>query len=125
MMWIFYGILKLEYLKNLGGKNMEQSLKDLGRWTGIIGNIIIFTGVISALLGLSLYIIGAIPGVIQIVLGAKLLNVKKYANEAVLFNIEDPSNQISYILTNLSSYFKLEGVLMALSLIVGIVTKVL
>jgi hypothetical protein len=124
-MWIFYGILKLEYLKNLGGKNMEQSLKDLGRWTGIIGNIIIFTGVISALLGLSLYIIGAIPGVIQIVLGAKLLNVKKYANEAVLFNIEDPSNQISYILTNLSSYFKLEGVLMALSLIVGIVTKVL
>lgn len=104
---------------------MEQSLKDLGRWTGIIGNITIFTGVISALLGLSLYIIGAVPGVIQIVLGAKLLNVKKYANEAVLFNIEDPSNQISYILTNLSSYFKLEGVLMALSLIVGIVTKVL
>ena len=102
---------------------MDEEFKELAKWTGIIGIITIIAGIIQTITGLFAFIIGAIPGIISIILGTKLLNVKKYADEVVSFKIDEPSIQIRYILSNLSSYFKIQGILLIISLIMPIISK--
>ena len=99
---------------------MNESITKLGRWTGIVGTITIVTGIIQAIAGLFAFVIGAVPGIIQIVLGVKLLSVKKSADEMDQFHISEPSNQVDAILSNLSTYFMIQGILLIVSLVLQV-----
>lgn len=102
---------------------MNQDLQELSKWTGIIGVIYIIFGIIAAIAGLFALLIGSVPGIIQIILGSKLLKVKKHADEAIFSNVDDTSVQISYMISKLASYFKLQGLLMVVSFIVEIILR--
>lgn len=95
----------------------RENLRQLSKWAGFVGIITIIGGVISAILGLFSFIIGAIPGIISIVLGVKLRNAKKYADELIMSNVENQDSQMNQIFINLITYFKIQGVLIIIGFI--------
>lgn len=100
----------------------KVQLQRLTNWTGFVGVISIIFGIISAISGLFLYIIGAIPGIITIILGVKLLNVKN-TGKALLFAPEGQDNtaKINELFSNLGVYFKIQGILIIISLVLMII----
>lgn len=77
-------------------------------WAGFLGIILIISGVLSALSGLVFFIIGAVPGIITVILGLKLRDAKKYAEELIEQNNYDALNSL---VASLGSFFKIQGIL--------------
>jgi hypothetical protein len=100
--------------------NLKEQLQKLSTWTGVVGWITIISGIISTIGGLFLFIIGAIPGIITIVLGAKLISARKHANTLVINEALDDSEMLALI-SNLTTYFKIHGLLIIIGIILSIV----
>lgn len=100
--------------------NLKEQLQKLSTWTGILGWITIISGIISTIVGLFLFIIGAIPGIITIVLGAKLISARKHANTLVISETLDDSEMLALI-SNLTTYFEIQGLLIIIGIILSIV----
>lgn len=96
-------------------------MQQLSAWMGFVGIITIIGGVLSALAGVFAFVVGAIPGIIAIVLGVKLRNAKQYA-EALLMeqDTELYSGNFNMFVENLNIYFKIQGVLIIISLAMGL-----
>lgn len=88
----------------------REHLKQLSKWAGFVGIMNIIFGTLSAIGGLFAFIIGAIPGIITIVLGVKLRNAKKYADEILASDQDD--GKINMVITSLNSYFMIQGILL-------------
>lgn len=86
----------------------EHKLTEMKNWAGFLGIMLIISGVLSALSGLFLLIVGAIPGIITIVLGFKLREAKKYAEE--FLNTRDQED-LNSLIASLGSFFKIQGIL--------------
>ncbi len=73
-------------------------------------------------MGLFAFIIGALPGIIIIILGTKLYNIKKYAESTLYLDDGDMRIQIEGILDNLISYLKIEALMFVIGILFEVVT---
>ncbi len=95
----------------------REKLQQLSYWLGFVGIITIIGGAFTALAGLFAFIIGAIPGIVAIILGVKLRSAKQYA-DAVLQenNGEKFPGSFDMFIDDLNTYFKIQGILILVSL---------
>lgn len=99
----------------------DTKLAQLRSWLGFVGIVTIIGGVISAISGLFAFIIGAIPGILTVILGFKLLGAKKYTDAM----LEESSTGISpetfgSFIDNLRAFFKITGILIIISLVLSL-----
>lgn len=93
---------------------------------GFVGIITIIGGALSAIAGLFAFVIGAIPGIIAIVLGVKLRQAKQFADAMLAESYSDSySENFNLFVANLELYFKIQGILIIISLVFGIVGDLL
>ncbi len=100
--------------------NLRAQLNKLARWTGIVGWISIIGGAISAVAGLFAYVVGAIPGIMTVILGIKLINVRKHALNISLSVEENADPNMNNMVRELALYFKIQGILEIIGIAVGI-----
>lgn len=87
-------------------------MQQLSAWMGFVGIITIIGGVFSVI-----SIAGIIPGIIAIILGIKLRSAKQYADAMLLEEGDEGySGGFNMFIENLNSYFKIQGVLIIISL---------
>lgn len=97
-------------------------LQQLSSWMGFVGIITIIGGALSALAGVFAFVIGAVPGIIAIVLGLKLRNAKQYADVLLMEEAgEGYSANFNMFVDNLNTYFKIQGILIIISLALGLI----
>ena len=96
--------------------NIRQQLKEYSTWVKIIAWVTIISGGLQALGGVWLFIIGALPGVISLILGLKLLNSTKHAMNLVNSS-EGDDQEMFLMIKELTTYFKIQGVLMLIGII--------
>jgi len=98
----------------------KRTLSQLSSWMGFVGIMTIIAGVISAIAGVFAFVIGAIPGIIAIVLGVKLRNAKHNA-DILIAGADDQVDlsQFNLFASNLTTYFKIQGILIIISLVMG------
>lgn len=85
----------------------KDQLENLQKWTGVVGIILIISGVINTITGVFFFFVGAIPGIISIILGLKLRGVKKHIKDYLYTQSDYPLN---LLFTDLTSYFKIQGI---------------
>jgi len=101
--------------------NKEQ-LKQLSTWAGFVGIMTIISGVLSCI-----SVIAIIPGVISIILGLKLRTAKRYSDEIIESVDVNQESRINLLVSELATYFKIQGILMIISIILivlGVVAMV-
>lgn len=100
-------------------------LEQLSRWMGFVGIMTIIGGVISAISGVFAFIVGAIPGIITIILGVMLRKASGYADRMQYEEaIESYSANFGMFIANLNSYFKILGILIIISLVLGVLSAI-
>ena len=94
-------------------------LRQLSAWMGFVGVITIISGAISVLFSIATFALGAIPGVISIVLGLKLYTAKQYVDEiiATLPGV-DYTPHFNMLALNLNTFFKIQGLLILVLIII-------
>lgn len=96
--------------------SIRSQLKDFSTWAGIVGWVTVIGGAINALFGLLAFIVGAIPGVVTVILGLKLLGAKKHAMNLV-HSEESNDTEMFMMVKELTTYFKIQGVLIIIGVI--------
>lgn len=97
----------------------EQNLREMSIWAGFLGIIMIISGVLSAIAGLFMFVVGAIPGIITIILGLKLRQAKQYADEMLQANNQEAINSL---VASLSSFFKIQGILIIVIFVLAVIS---
>jgi len=107
------------------GQTEHLKLEQLSKWMGFVGVITIIGGVISAISGVFAFVVGAIPGIITIILGVMLRKAKRHA-DIMLYEdpIESYSANFGMFVANLNSYFKILGILIIISLVLGVLSAI-
>jgi len=92
---------------------------------GFVGIVTIIGGVISAISGFFAFVIGALPGIISIIMGVLLRKAKKHA-DAILFEdaVERYSANFSKLVGSLNAYFKIMSILIIIGLVLGVLAAV-
>ena len=99
----------------------KEYLKSLSTWMGFVGIMTIIGGVLTAIAGVFAFIIGAIPGIITTILGVKLRGAKKYTDELIAASDDTLAyEKLNLVTMNLSTYFKIQGVLIIISLVFAV-----
>ncbi len=94
-------------------------LRQLSVWMGFVGIMTIISGVFSVISGLFTFIIGAVPGIIAIILGVKLRNAKHYVDAMqTMPSNADFTTHFNMLAVNLNSYFKIQGILIIIVLVI-------
>ncbi|NPV91116.1 MAG: hypothetical protein HPY50_10135 [Firmicutes bacterium] len=98
----------------------RYTLSETSKWAGLAGILTIILGALLAFCGLFAFIIGALPGVIVIIMGVMLRKAKQRADDILM--TQDPSpEKLSLMLQSLNSYLKITFiyaiVMIALSLL--------
>lgn len=108
---------------NRGGVHMvdKERLNALSKWGGFVGVMTIISGIISALIGVFAFVVGAIPGIITIILGVKLINARAQADALISANIEGEQN-LNVLFDHLNGYFKIQGILIIVSLVLLVIS---
>ncbi len=104
----------------------QENIKGFIKWTNIVAILSIILGALAALGGLIAFIVGAIPGVLMIIAGVKLLNAKKAAAE--LAGIEDPvifNERLNSLISESTGFFKLQGIYYIVSIIMSILAIII
>lgn len=91
--------------------SLREELKQFSKWAGFVAILTIIGGGLSAITGLFAFIIGAIPGIIMIIVGIKLWKAKKEADEIVNLDGAEYESRMYTLISNLTSYFKIQGIL--------------
>ncbi len=99
----------------------EVKLEQLSKWMGFVGTITIIGGALSAISGVFALVIGAIPGIVTIILGVMLRKAKKYADALLYEGAADRySENFIMFVGSLNTYFKIMGILIIIGLILGV-----
>lgn len=101
--------------------SLREELKQFSKWAGFVAILTIIGGGLSAIGGLFAFIIGAIPGIIMIIVGVKLWKAKKEADEIVNLDGADYENKMYTLISNLTSYFKIQGILFIIMIAIYII----
>ena len=94
----------------------QENIKSFIKWTNIVAILSIIFGALAAI-----SLVGAIPGVLMIIAGVKLLNAKKAAQELV--GIEDQaifSERLNQLITESTAFFKFQGIYYIVSIVMTI-----
>lgn len=100
----------------------QENIQGFIKWTNIVGILSIVLGALAALGGVFAFLVGAIPGVLMIIAGVKLLNAKKAAQE--LAEIEDPvlfTEKLNQLIFESTAFFKLQGIYFIASIILAVI----
>jgi Family of unknown function (DUF5362) len=101
----------------IGGECVNQTLlKGLSSWGKFLAWTLIVSGVFNALLGLFAFVVGAIPGVVTIIMGVKLLSASKSAEKLAYGEANEVV--LNDLLSNYLSYFKIQGILLIISFVI-------
>ncbi|WP_170240303.1 DUF5362 family protein [Thermosediminibacter litoriperuensis] len=100
--------------------DLIRKLEEFSTWAAIVGWVTVISGAIEAILGLFAFIIGALPGVITLIMGIKLLGARDRAKNIVLSQDYD-EHQMVLLIQEMTSYFKIQGIL----IIIGVILFVL
>ncbi|MCG0275536.1 MAG: DUF5362 domain-containing protein [Thermosediminibacteraceae bacterium] len=100
--------------------DLIRKLEEFSTWAGIVGWVTVISGAIEAIFGLFVFIIGALPGVISLIMGIKLLGARDRARNIVLSQGYD-EQQMVLLMQEMTTYFKIQGIL----IIIGVVLTVL
>jgi len=92
----------------------KELLIQHSRLVGTVGTITLVFGALAAIAGLFAFLIGAIPGIINIILGLKLREAKRYADQ-LLASDRDPA-YLNRLFGSLNSYFKVTGILLIINI---------
>lgn len=98
-----------------------DNLQQMKKWVGFVGMFMLIMGIIIALFGFAILVIGAIPGIICIVLATRLLDAKQAMALILDTNPEDQSAQLNLIVVKLTSYFMIQSIFFIISLVVLII----
>lgn len=100
----------------------QEHLKGIQKWGKISGILTIIMGSLNALFGALFFLVGAIPGIIQIFLGLHMTKVAKHSeNLAPEYNDGDMNG----LLENFRKYLKLYGIYYICSLILGLIALII
>lgn len=100
--------------------SLRQKFEEFSIWAGIVGWTSFIVGAIQAFFGLFAFVIGALPGIITLILGIKLLGAKRYAkNLAVSQELEE--QDLILLIQEMNTYFKIQGVLIIIGFIIFII----
>ena len=103
-----------------------ENLRQLSKWMGFVGIMTIIGGVIAAVTGVFALIVGAIPGIVAIIMGVKLRSARQSADAMILQAEEEPfTGNFDLFVANLNTYFKIQGVLIILSLVFGVLVGIM
>ncbi len=101
-------------------------LKQMSSWMGFVGIILIIMGALQAIGGVFALVIGAIPGILVIILGVKLRGAKKYADNLVAEGVNDNYwTNFNMLVGNLNTFFKIQGILIIIGLVLGLLGIIL
>jgi hypothetical protein len=101
----------------------QENIQSFIKWSNIVGILSIVFGALAALGGIVAFLIGAIPGVLMIIAGIKLLNAKKAAQELV--GIEDQvvfSEKLNQLITESTAFLKFQGIYYIAGVIMAIIS---
>ena len=94
----------------------RQILESLSKWSGFLGIMTIIGGALSCI-----SIFGIIPGVITIIMGVKLRNAKVSIDKYLTGN----TGEINGIFSGLNTYFKIQGILIIVSIVLTILSIII
>ncbi|MFZ5597103.1 MAG: DUF5362 family protein [Bacillota bacterium] len=97
----------------------REQLGQLSKWAGIVGILTIIFGALYAIAGLFAFVVGAIPGVVMVIMGVKLMNAKKSADEILMSGDED-GGKITMLISNLGIFLKIQGIFYIISIVLVI-----
>ncbi|OGO77626.1 MAG: hypothetical protein A2Y23_11770 [Clostridiales bacterium GWB2_37_7] len=100
----------------------RESLQAFIKWANILGILSIVFGALAALGGIAAFLIGAIPGILMILAGLKLLKAKKSAEG--LLAIEDPALQLesfNQLIDESTAFFKFQGIYYIVTIVLTII----
>ena len=88
--------------------DLQKAIGRISTWGKVTGIFNIIAGALSAIGGLFAYVVGAIPGVITLILGVFLYQIGKQASNLKV-NMEDEQSQLA-LFDYLSKYLFLHGI---------------
>lgn len=95
-----------------------KTIKRISTWGKIVGIISMIFGILSALGGLFLFIVGAIPGLISTYLGYLIYKTGRAAGE---YLEQESDEAIVEMLEAYSKYLLVSGILVIISLVVALI----
>jgi hypothetical protein len=96
----------------------RENLMGMSSWGGFCGIMFIILGALGAITGVFAFVVGAIPGILMILMGAKLMSAK---NQLQLLLTQPPGMDttatLNEIFSNLKQYLMFQGILFILYLV--------
>jgi hypothetical protein len=91
---------------------MKKQLKSLEKWSKVVGTWGLITGAIMALLGYGIFYVGAIPGLLIVILSIRLLRASRSAKR-LNYNLRflhSETDMYDETLGIFASYFRLQAI---------------
>ncbi|MCD7032686.1 DUF5362 domain-containing protein [Metabacillus sp. GX 13764] len=105
----------------LNGKSLDAVSK-ISAWGKLTGWFMAVTGGLSALTGIFAFVIGAVPGILELIIGIFLI---KAAGKAGDLKLDQSENNLSEFLSNLAVYFKIQGILLLVGLVIFLLAAII
>ncbi|MBT2713464.1 hypothetical protein J7E23_11485 [Pseudomonas sp. ISL-88] len=103
-------------------ESVNRSLVTISKWGKATGILFIIMGAFAALSGAFFFLIGAIPGVLQIIAGIFLMRSAKEAGQmAEQFNELSEEN----MLDNYAKFVKMQGIYLIVSIGISVIAVIL
>lgn len=99
----------------------QENIQGFIKWTNMLAILSIVFGGLAALAGIAAFLVGAIPGVLMILAGLKLLNAKRTAEGLV--GIEDPliqAEKFNQLIAESTAFFKFQSIYYLVALVMSI-----
>lgn len=95
-----------------------DSIAKISYWGRLTGWFLVIGGGLSALTGLFAFVVGAIPGVLELIIGVFLI---KAANKAGDYKLEQTDQNFGEFVSNLAVYFKIQGILLLIGIAIFLI----
>ncbi|MCY7893995.1 DUF5362 domain-containing protein [Bacillus vallismortis] len=98
-------------------ETMNKTLVSISKWGKATGILFIIMGALTALSGAFFFLIGAVPGVLQIIAGIFLMRSAKEAGQMAEHNSEQAED---LMLENYAKFVKMQGIYLIVSIAVSV-----
>ncbi|AWX23081.1 hypothetical protein BN2127_JRS9_00045 [Bacillus subtilis] len=98
-------------------ETMNKTLISISKWGKATGILFIIMGAITALSGAFFFLIGAVPGVLQIISGIFLMRSAREAGQMAEYNSGQSED---LMLENYAKFVKMQGIYLIVSIAVSI-----
>lgn len=103
---------------------MKDALKKLSTWSKVLGWVQFISGIITGIIGVFIFLIGAVPGVITAILGWKLIQASKVSDKITAEAEEDNSN-IKDLANSYGTYFQIQGIYTIVMIVLTVLFAIL